>query len=81
MVGLNWSQKTALLGEARWTSRPLGQQALEALRAKAPAVLPSPDWHVHYALFSRSGFTRQLTAQADAEGVLLVGLGDIVQDE
>lgn len=81
VVGLNWSQKTALLGEARWTSRPLGRQVLDALRAKAPAVLPAPDWHVHYALFSRSGFTKGLTDQAEGEGVWLVGLGDIVQDE
>jgi AAA+ ATPase superfamily predicted ATPase len=81
VVGLNWSQKTALLGEARWTSRPLGGQVLEALRAKAPAVLPAPDWHVHYALFSRSDFTEQLTAQAEQEGVWLVGLDNIVQDE
>jgi AAA+ ATPase superfamily predicted ATPase len=81
VVGLNWSQKTALLGEARWTSRPLGSQVLEALRAKAPAVLPAPDWHVHYVLFSRGGFTAPLAAQAEREGVWLVGLEDIVQDE
>ena len=80
VVGLNWSQQTVLLGEARWTSRPLGVQALDELRAKASAVLPAPDWHVHYALFSCSGFTEQLTAQANSENVWLVGLEDIVED-
>jgi len=80
VVGLNWSQQTALLGEVRWTLRPLGVQALDELRAKSSAVLPAPDWHVHYALFSRSGFTEQLTAQADSENVWLVGLEDIVED-
>jgi len=80
VVGLNWSQQTVLLGEARWTSRPLGVQALDELRAKASAVLPAPDWHVHYALFSRSGFTEQLTVQANSENVCLVGLEDIVED-
>lgn len=79
VVGMNWSQQTALLGEARWTSRPLGVQVLNELRAKASAVLPAPDWHVHYALFSRSGFTAQLTKQASSENVWLVGLKDIVQ--
>jgi AAA+ ATPase superfamily predicted ATPase len=78
VVGLNWSQQTALLGEARWTSRPLGVQVLDELQAKSSAVLPAPDWHVHYALFSRSGFTAQLTARAGSENVWLVGLADIM---
>jgi AAA+ ATPase superfamily predicted ATPase len=78
VVGLNWEQQTAFLGEARWTSRPLGASALAELRAKTSAVLPSSDWHVHYALFSRSGFTEQLRTQADNEGVWLVGLSEIV---
>ncbi|MBL7064433.1 MAG: hypothetical protein ISS49_09560 [Anaerolineae bacterium] len=51
------------------------------LRAKSSAVLPAPDWHVHYALFSRSGFTEGLVAQADSEGVWLVGLKDIVKNK
>lgn len=45
------------------------------------AVLPSSDWHVHYALFSRSGFTKQLQTQADNEGVWLVGLSEIAGKE
>jgi len=44
-------------------------------------VLPAPDWHVHYALFSRSGFTEQLTAQASSENVWLVGLEDVVASQ
>ena len=78
VVGLNWEQQTALLGEARWTSRPVGVQVLETLRAKSTAVLPAPGWHTHYALFSRSGFTEQLTAQAQNEGVWLVHLTDMM---
>ena len=81
VVGLNWTQQTALLGEARWTSRPLGVPALNELRAKASAVLPAASWHVHYALFSRSGFTDQLTELAGDEHVWLVGLEEIVEDE
>lgn len=69
------------LGEARWTTRPLGPQALDELRAKTPAVLPDSDWHVHYALFSRSSFTEQLTGQAESEGLWLVGLTDLVKDK
>lgn len=77
VVALNWQEKTALLGEARWTTRPLGTQTLDELRAKAPHVLPA-DWHIHYALFARSGFTEPLQAQAEREGVLLVGLEGIL---
>jgi aspartate/tyrosine/aromatic aminotransferase len=59
----------------------LGRQVLESLRDKASVVLPAPDWHVHYALFSRSGFTRGLTDEAEDKGVWLVELTAIVQDE
>ncbi len=74
VVALNWRERTALLGEARWTSRPIGVQTLDELRAKAVAVLPEPDWHCHYALFARSGFTAALQQEAERTGVLLVGL-------
>ena len=56
-------------------------QVLDELRAKSSAVLPAPDWHVHYALFSRRGITEQLTIQASSENVWLVGLEDIVVGE
>jgi len=81
VVALNWSQQTALLGEARWTSRPLGVPVLNELRAKASAVLPTPDWHVHYALFSRSGFTDHLTEVAAREQVWLVALKEVLADD
>jgi AAA+ ATPase superfamily predicted ATPase len=79
VVGVNWGQHTVLLGEARWTSRPLGVQALDEVRAKTEAVLPEPNWYVHYALFSRSGFTRSLQHRAAREGVFLIQLADIVE--
>ena len=80
VVALNWQEKTALLGEARWTTRPLGVQTLHELQAKADQVLPAADWHVHYALFARSGFTTPLQEQAERAGVLLVGLEEIVRE-
>ena len=77
VVALNWSEKTALLGEARWTSRPLSTQSLDELRAKRAAVLPEAGWHIHYALFSRSGFSEPLQQQAQVEPLLLVGLNEL----
>lgn len=77
VVALNWSEKSALLGEACWTSRPLSTQSLDELRAKRAAVLPEAGWHIHYALFSRSGFSEPLQQQAQAEPLLLVGLNEL----
>lgn len=76
VVGINWSEQTMLLGEARWTSRAIGVQVLDGLRQKTAAVLSAAgadtNWHVQYILFSRSGFTQPLQEQAQREGVLLV---------
>ena len=77
VVALNWSEKSALLGEARWTSRPLSTQSLDELRAKRAAVLPEAGWHIHYALFSRRGFREPLQQQAQVEPLLLVGLNEL----
>ena len=78
MVALNWSEKSALLGEARWTSRPLSTQSLDELRAKRAAVLPEAGWQIHYALFSRRGFySEPLQQQAQVEPLLLVGLHEL----
>jgi AAA+ ATPase superfamily predicted ATPase len=71
---ISWSERALLLGEARWTARPMGVQALEALQAKMPAIRPSGDWAVQYVLFSRSGFSAPLQARAEREGVQLVSL-------
>ncbi len=64
-----------LLGECKWTSRPVGVNILDDLKRKAQALdrtLP-----VRYALFARSGFTPALQARAAEEGVLLVDLEEL----
>jgi hypothetical protein len=78
VVALNWRERSALLGEARWTTRPVSSQTLDELRSKAAAVLPEPDWHCHYALFARSGFTEALQQEAERAGILLVGLDTLI---
>ena len=70
-----------LLGECKWSRRPVGTDILDALVAKTPAVvadLPRPPGEVRYALWSRSGFTAELTRRAAAEGVLLFDPASIV---
>jgi AAA+ ATPase superfamily predicted ATPase len=69
------SEQGILLGECKWTARPVGMNILNDLKRKAHPLIQQGGWNrVHYALFSRSGFTEALSAQVKAEGVLLIGL-------
>ena len=64
-----------LVGECKWTARPVGTNILDDLRRNAHSLIQQRDWsRVRYALFSRYGFTPALEAQAGDEGVLLIGL-------
>lgn len=71
-----------LLGECKWSTHPVGLNVLDALRARAEVfrretgmATGEPVW---YALFSRSGFTPDLLAEAEAERVVLVSADDVV---
>lgn len=72
VVALDDESGTILLGEAKWSQKRVGIDILEALQRKAALV----DWNnqtrrEQYALFSRSGFTDELTRRAKKEKVLL----------
>jgi AAA+ ATPase superfamily predicted ATPase len=69
-------EETILLGECRWRSRPVGSDVLLELKRKAERVPGTR--HQVLALFSRTGFTEPLQAEAAAQGVLLFGLDDIL---
>jgi len=43
------------------------------------AAVPGDDWQVHYALFSRSGFTRSLRQRARQAPVTLVSLKQMMR--
>ena len=58
MLGLRGS-RTALLGEARWQSAPLGRRDLEALRRKVPFV-PSPVDEPTLVLWGRGGIAPEV---------------------
>lgn len=70
------NEEYILLGECRWRSRPLGVETLTELQQKAARV--PGERHPIFALFSRAGFTDALRTAADAQGVLLVGLEQIL---
>lgn len=54
-----------LLGECKWTTRPVGTNILDGLKRNAQSLIQQGRWHrVYYVLFSRSGFTTALESQA-----------------
>ncbi|RIK46156.1 MAG: hypothetical protein DCC58_04155 [Chloroflexi bacterium] len=74
LVGLN-GNTAVLVGEAKWTARPVGPSDLTRLQAKA-GKLPlhgSPLW----VLASRSGFTDELRRRAAVGDVLLIEPADL----
>jgi len=77
VVALNGDSTKALAGECKWTQKPVGTNILDDLKGKAQMLKEHiPTEQIHYALFSRSGFTEALQSVADAEGILLFTLED-----
>ncbi len=69
-----------LLGECKWTSRPVGVGVLHSLQDKARLVssdLERPASEIRYVLFSRSGFTPKLKAEAVKKRVLAFQVGNL----
>lgn len=80
VVAINWRQKTILLGECKWYSTPVSRSIIRELIDKTRLVLPGPDWQVHFAFFSRSGFTSEAQSEAKVVNALLVDLVQVDQD-
>ncbi|HFD40853.1 MAG TPA: ATP-binding protein [Anaerolineae bacterium] len=69
------AEDALLVGECKWSARPVGANILDDLKRKAARLLGQGTWsQVIYALFSRSGFTPAMKALAEAEAVHLVDL-------
>ena len=72
LVVINDERREILLGEAKWSTRPVGTDVYRDLKRKAPLV----DWHTgerteRFCLFSRSGFTKDMRELARKERVVL----------
>jgi len=85
VVAINWRLRQILLGQANWTENPINRKIVRDLIAKTPLVVPVEelDWQVHYALFSRSGFTdAALTEVREYKAILvdLEGLGKVLEE-
>jgi hypothetical protein len=72
VFALNRHDEAALFGECRWNTRKMDAPVLAELKAKADDFPRLKKWRKHFILFSRSGFTAELTRQAESEGVQLV---------
>lgn len=80
VVAISEAEQALLVGECKWTARPVGVNILADLKRKAQALLAGRAWqHVTYALFAKSGFTADLRASAAAEDVRLFTAPDLTQ--
>jgi len=82
VVAINWRQKHILLGEAKWLRDRVRRKAVCDLVIKTQDVVPDDGagWTVHYAFFSRSGFTEAAVTEARQYGALLVDLETVGAD-
>ena len=72
VAGIDRKSRSALLGECRWRGKRAGVELLDDLRTRAQTVEGLQGFELHYALFSRAGFTAELEKRARREDVLLV---------
>jgi len=80
VVAISDEARVVLVGECKWSAKPVGTDVLAELRHKAQFLQREGFWdRVHYALFSRAGFTQALQETAVQEGVVLIGPQDLVQ--
>jgi hypothetical protein len=79
VVAISDEEQAVLVGECKWRTKPVGVNILERLRAKAQLLQREGPWdRVHYALFSRAGFTEALQEVAGRQGVMLISPQDLV---
>ncbi|MFC6614884.1 ATP-binding protein [Halopenitus salinus] len=66
VVGVNRDVGTLFLGECKWTTDPVGRDVFDELTALESEVRwQGTDREVHYAVFSRAGFTDELRTVVD----------------
>ena len=80
VLAVSHAEKTALVGECKWSKNALGTNILDDLKYKAQILMDKTEFkNVHYALFARTGFTPALEALAKAEGVGLFTVKSLVK--
>ncbi len=69
--------RNLLVGECKWHSRAMSRASYDELLLKVKKLRKLSGYHVHCALFSKTGFTRSLRDTAEENGVTLVGLSEL----
>lgn len=73
VVGLNSMEKTLVLGECKWQTRPVGQDVLRELVHKTGQIVPKQgQWRVLYLGFAREGWTDAAQTFAGTASALTV---------
>ena len=80
VFALDRKSQAVIFGECRWTNRKMEAQVLAELKAKAYTFPRLAKWKKHFALYSKSGFTAELTRLAKQEHVLLFE-GPVLESE
>lgn len=80
LLGVDYGERLAVLGEARWRETRLGLRDLSELQAKARLWLgDETGWKLFYVLYSKSGFTDELLSLAQQRhDVLLKTPADVI---
>jgi len=80
VVAISDEARAVLVGECKWSTKPVGTDILDGLRRKAQLLQHEGSWdQVHYALFSRAGFTKAVQEATAQQGVALISSQDLVQ--
>jgi hypothetical protein len=86
VLAINWREKQLLLGESKWQAEPIRRRVVrELIETKTPKVLnhlpeDGDGWLVHYAFFSRSGFTDEARSLSNTHDTQLVDLARLDND-
>ena len=60
-----------LVGECKWTNKKMNSKDLDHLMKRSATLSRVKEYKIHYALFSKSGFTSSLMKRARKENVFL----------
>lgn len=72
LVGVDEERNSIIFGEVKWTAKPVGRDIYEALKTKASGVRwGRKERQEAYCLFSRSGFSPDLTRAMRSEPLYL----------
>ncbi|HID61668.1 MAG TPA: ATP-binding protein [Anaerolineae bacterium] len=78
VVAISDEARAVLVGECKWSAKPVGTNIFDELRRKAQLLQREGFWErVYYALFSRAGFTKALQETVVQEEVILISPQDL----